>query len=406
MWYRMKSKTLIVAGYEVRQTIGKKAFLFISVVLPMILVVAVFVALPLLPEILGSLGGVAGFEDTDIGYIDSLGYIEPLEGFVEFPDEESAKRAIETENISLYFILSDNYPDDGNITLYTAGTIEFNEPWEDISWLLRTSLMEHWGYPEEQVDRVIQPFRANVVKLDSGGAIGSSAGGALEFVLPYGFGLLLLLTIMMSSGYLMQAIGEEKENRTGELLLSSISADQLLRGKILGYGSLGILQGGMYALAGILIITISPLAPFFAGLQLGGIVGIGIIYFFMGYALFASSVAMTAAISSSAKEAQQSSMLFTMMAVIPIALITLIVKDPNSIIAMALTYIPYTSPFVMMMRMSLTTVPIFELAASLIILALSIFLVSKLAGKIFRMGMLKYDKRASLKEILGFIREK
>lgn len=402
----MRSKTLTVAGYEVRQTIRRKAFLFISIAVPMILVAAAFVALPMLPEILGSLGGVAGFEDTDIGYVDSLGYIEPLEGFVEFPDEESAKEALESENISSYFTLSDNYPDDGNITLYTTGPIEFNEPWGEISWLLRTSLMEHWNYPEEQVDRVIHPFQAKIVKLDSGGAIGSSAGGPLEFVLPYGFGLLLLLTIMMSSGYLMQAIGEEKENRTGELLLSSISADQLLRGKILGYGSLGIFQGGMYALAGILIITISPLAPFFAGLQLSGIVGIGIIYYFMGYVLFASSIAAAAAVSSSAKEAQQSSMLFTMMAVIPIALITLIVRDPNSAIAMTLTYIPYTSPFVVMMRMSLTTVPIFEIAASLAILAVSIFLVSKLAGKIFRMGMLKYDKRASLKEILGFIREK
>jgi ABC-2 type transport system permease protein len=402
----MKSKTLIVAGYEIGKTIRRKEFLFITVALPLILVAAVFVALPILPDIMGSLGGVAGFEDRDIGYVDSLGFIEPLEGFLEFPDEESAGKALEAENISSYFILSDSYLDSGNITLYTTGTIEFNEPWDEISWLLRTNLMEHWGYSEEQVDRIIQPFQAKVVKIDSGGAIGSSGGGPLEFVLPYGFAVLLLLTIMMSSGYLMQAIGEEKENRTGELLLSSISSDQLLRGKILGYGSLGIFQGGMYALAGILTISLSPLAPFFAGLQLGGILGLGIIYFLMGYALFASSIAATASVSSSAKEAQQTSMLFTMMAVIPLVLVALIVRDPNSALALALTYIPYTSPFVMMMRMSLTTVPTFEIAASLAILAVSIFLVSKIAGKIFRMGMLKYDKRASFRETLGFIREK
>ena len=100
------------------------------------------------------------------------------------------------------------------------------------------------------------------------------------------------------------------------------------------------------------------------------------------------------------------SMLFTMLAVIPMALITLIVREPNSTLALALTYIPYTSPFVMMMRMSITTVPMIEIAGSLIILAVSIFLMSKLAGRIFRMGMLKYDRRATLKEILGFIREK
>lgn len=400
------NKTLTVARYEIRKTIRRKAFLFLTIVVPLLLVVAAFVAMPMLPGILGGLGGVVGAEDREIGYVDSLGFLEPRGGILEFPDEESARQALEQENISSYFIMSENYPEDSNITLYTMGTLEFNEPWDEISWFLRTGLMEHWGIPEEQAERIIQPFNARVDKLDSGGAIGSSAGGPLEFILPYGFAMLLLLTIMMSSGYLMQGIGEEKENRTGELLLSSISADQLLRGKIIGYGSLGVLQAVMYAVAGVLVVSLSPLAVFFAGLQLTGILGIGLIYFLMGYALFASSIAATASISSSAKEAHQTSMLFTMLAVIPIALISVIVMDPNSVLAQTLTYIPYTSPFVMMMRMSLTTVPLLELAASIIILAASIFLASKLAGKIFRMGMLKYDRRASLKQVLGFLREK
>jgi len=271
------NKTLTVAGYEIRKTVRRKAFLFISIILPLLLVAAAFVAMPMIPDILGGLGGVAGFEDKDIGYVDTLGFIEPYEGFIEFPDEESARQALEQEesSISSFFVPGENYLEDGNITLYTTGTIEFNEPWGEIGWFLRGNLMEYWGHPEEQADRMVNPLNARVVKLGGGGAAGSSAGGPLEFILPYGFGILLLLTIMMSSGYLMQGIGEEKENRTGELLLSSISADQLLRGKLLGYGSLGILQGGMYALAGILVIFISPLAPFFAGIQLSGIMGMG-----------------------------------------------------------------------------------------------------------------------------------
>lgn len=401
----MRNKTLIVAGYEIRSTIRKKAFVFITIALPLLIVAAAFVVLPIIPEIMGSLIGVVGGEDKGIGYVDSFNFITPSEGFIKYPNEEIARKALEEDNISYYFILSDSYFEKGNITLFTSGTIEFNEPWEEISLLLRTSLMNRWGYPEDQADRIIHPLYAEIVKVDEGGAIGGSAG-PLEFALPYGFAILLLLTIMMSSGYLMQAIGEEKENRTGELLLSSISADQLLRGKILGYGTLGVIQGGMYAVAGFLIITLSPVAPMFEGLQFSGILGAGIIYFLMGYALFASSIAATASISSSAKEAQQTSMLFTMMAVIPMALIALIVRDPSSALAVALTYIPYTSPFVMVMRMSLTTVPLFEIAISLAILAGTIFLVSKLAGRIFRMGMLKYDRRASLKEIMRFMREK
>ena len=400
------NKTLAVAKYEFGKTVRRKAFLIISMVIPMILVLIVFIAMPVLPDLLSGIGGAVGFKDLDIGYVDSLGYIEPLEGFVEFPDEDAARKALEEENISSYFTLPANYPENRNITLYTTGTIEFNEPWGEISWLLRTTLMERWEFPEDRIESIIYPYNASIVKLDTGGAIGGSAGGPLEFALPYGFALLLLITIMMSSSYLMQGIGEEKENKTGELLLSSISADQLLRGKMLGYGTLGLLQAGMYALAGILIISLSPLAPFFATIQLSGIMGLGLVYFLLGYALFASSIAATASVSSSAKEAQQSSMIFTIMGVIPMMMIILIIREPNSALAQALTLVPYTSPPVMMMRMSLTTVPWYEIVTSLAILVITIFVVSKLAGKVFRMGMLKYDKKAGFKEILGFIREK
>ena len=400
------NKAFTVAKYELWKTFRKKGFLFMSTFLPLLLVLIIFVAMPAIPEILGSVAGAIGIEEKDVGYVDNLGYIEPYEGVIEFPDEASARKALEEENISSYFILRDDYPENRNITVYTLGTIEFNEPWGEISYLLRTALTKHWNLTELEAESMIFPYNASIEKIDAGGAIGSTVGGPLEFVLPYGFALLLMFTVMMSSGYLLQGIGEEKENKTGELLLSSISADQLLRGKILGYGILGFFQAGMYAIAGILIISMSPLAPFFAGVQLTGIMGIGLIYFFLGYALFASSIAATASISSSAKEAQQTSMLFTMMAVIPIAFVALIVNDPNSSLAQILTYIPYTSPFVMMMRMSLTTVPWYEILASMIILVVTIVIVSKLAGKIFRMGMLKYDRRAGLREVLGFLREK
>jgi ABC-2 type transport system permease protein len=400
------NKILAVAGYEVRKTVRRKAFLFLTIAVPLLLVAAVFIALPLLPQILGSLGGVVGAGTDNIGYVDTLGFLEPSGGILEFGDESAARQSMEGGNISAFFIPGEGYLEDGNVTLYVSGgTLGFNDPSGRISYFMRDSLVKYWNISGSEAALITSPANLTTVNLKGGGALGG-AGGPMEFALPYALAFLLLITIMMSSGYLMQGIGEEKENRTGEILLSSISADQLLRGKILGYGSLGLLQAVMYALAGILLIYASPLSSMFAGLQLTGVAGIGIVYFVMGYALFASSIAATASISSSAKEAQQTSMLFTMMAIIPIALVSLIVLDPNSALAQVLTYIPYTSPFVVMMRMSLTAVPMFEIAASLIILAASIFLASKLAGRIFRMGMLKYGSRASLREVLGFIREK
>jgi len=401
----MTNKTFAVARYEFRKTIGRRSYLFIALALPMLLVALVFFAMPMMGGLIGGLGGIVGFEERVLGYVDTLDFLEPVGDFVEFDSEEAARQSLDEGNVTGYFILDDDYFESWNLTYYTAGTTEFGEPWGDIAWILRTSLMKRWGYPEEQANQMIQPFKAKIVKL-GGGAVGSAAAGFLEFLLPYGFAVFLMISIFMSSSFLMQGIGEEKENKTGELLLSSISADQLMRGKMLGFGAAGIIQTGVYALAGILIMFISPLAPVFVGIHLGGIFMVGIIYFFLGYALFASSISATASISSSAKEAQQTSMIFTMMGVIPLALVTLIVNDPNSAFAMALTYIPYTSPFAVVMRMSITTVPLHEILASLAILVVSIFIVSKLAAKIFRMGMLKYDKKASLKEVFGFLREK
>jgi len=204
----------------------------------------------------------------------------------------------------------------------------------------------------------------------------------------------------------MQGIVEEKESKTGELLLSSISADQLLKGKILGYGSVGLLQIGIWILVGLIMIFNSLLGGLFAGIEISWIFGLAIVYFILGYFLFAVSIACAASVSTSAKEAQQTSMIFTMFAIVPMMLAQFIIMAPNSIVAKIFTYFPYTSPFITMMRLPLVEISFYEIALSIAILIISIGIITKLSGRIFRMGMLMYGKRASLRDIMGFLKEK
>jgi ABC-2 type transport system permease protein len=204
----------------------------------------------------------------------------------------------------------------------------------------------------------------------------------------------------------MQGIGEEKESRTGELLLSSISADQLLKGKILGYGSVGLLQIGIWILVGLIMIFNSPLAGLFTGIEISWVLGLAILYFVLGYFLFAVSIACAASISTSTREAQQTSMIFTMFAIIPMMFAQFIMMAPNSIVAKALSYFPYTSPFITMIRLPLVEMSFYEIALSIAILIISIGIITKLSAKIFRTGMLMYGKRASLRDIIGFLKEK
>jgi len=204
----------------------------------------------------------------------------------------------------------------------------------------------------------------------------------------------------------MQEIVEEKESRTGELLLSSLSADQLLKGKILGYGSVGLVQIGIWILVGLIMIFNSPLAGLSVGIEISWVFALAILYFILGYFLFAVSIACAASISTSTREAQQTSMIFTMFAIVPLMFAQFIIMAPNSMVAKVLTYFPYTSPFITMMRLPLVEVPFYEIALSIAILIISVGLVTKLSAKIFRMGMLMYGKRANLRDIMGFLKEK
>jgi ABC-2 type transport system permease protein len=241
--------------------------------------------------------------------------------------------------------------------------------------------------------------------LDSQGNVKPQDNDIFRILQPYILSIVLLLTIVTSSNYLLQSIGEEKESRTGELLLSSITADQLLQGKILAYAGIGLLQIAIWAAMGILVLTTTQFAPFLAMIKVTWVLALAFIYFILGYALFSVSIACAAAISSSAKEAQQTSSLFTMMAAMPMMLAQYIIMAPNSLVAKVLTVFPYTAPVITIMRVSLTDVPPYEIAASIGILLAAIYLVMKLAGKIFRMGMLLQGKRAGLKEIIAAAKE-
>jgi ABC-2 type transport system permease protein len=204
----------------------------------------------------------------------------------------------------------------------------------------------------------------------------------------------------------MQGIGEEKESRRGEFLLSHCSAEELLAGKILGYAGVGLLQIGVWVAIGLIVIAASPFAGLFAELQVTWLICLAVIYFVLGYFLFSVSIACAASLAPSVREAQQVSAIFSMFAVFPLIFLQFLLQDPNSLLMQVLTYFPYTAPFVAMVRLTLVTVPPYQILVSIAILVIAILVLTRLAARIFRMGMLTYGKRVTLKEVWGFLKEK
>lgn len=192
-----------------------------------------------------------------------------------------------------------------------------------------------------------------------------------------------------------------------EILLSSVSARQLLTGKVLGLGSAGLLQLLIWATSARVVGQMASISLDFAkGLNIStSIVVLGVVYFLLGYLLFGVLMAAIGSLGASARESQQLASIFSITAVVPLMLSALIIENPNHIVARVLTIIPFTAPITVMERLAATDIAPWELIVSVTVLAASVVGAMILAGKVFRMGILMYGKRPSLREIIRYIRE-
>jgi ABC-2 type transport system permease protein len=248
----------------------------------------------------------------------------------------------------------------------------------------------------------------NSITLNSNGEISTRQGGFGALILPYIFSILLMMSIFFSSGYLLQGLGEEKENRVMEIMLSSVSPQQLLAGKVIGLGAAGLVQIVVWLISANYLMRM-------ASESFGNIIGVlsvspeflilGIVYFILGYLLLAVIMAGVGAVSPTAREGQQMSALFTIPVVIPIYFMPLIMEHPENVVVKILTFIPITAPITVMVRVGLSEIPLWELAVSIGLLILTIFACFTLATKLFRTYLLMYGKRPNLKEIFRSLRQ-
>lgn len=185
-----------------------------------------------------------------------------------------------------------------------------------------------------------------------------------------------------------------------EVLLSTISSNELLSGKILGLGGLGIVQVGIWTF-GIIIITSLLKIPL-VSLEKGVLM---MIYFVLGYLFYSSIFAMIGSISTSTRDSQQISAIVSFFVFIPLLLFLGIVQNPNMNFIRVLGMIPPFVPTIMMMRVLLSEVPFIDLIVSILILSVALVAAAKIASKMFKIGILMYGKKPSFNEVLRWIRE-
>jgi len=404
------NKTILILKHEFGQTIKRKSFIIMTLAFPVLALIAIggFSLIQRMekPPTPG--------EEVTIGYIDEAGNFsnytsQPGVTLVPYPAQEEATSALLAEEISEYFIIPSDYVSTGVVTRYTLE--RELEPPEETQWAIKSFLLSNLlqGQTEPEVtERVKAPMNLGTVRLDESGEVATEQGGFGAFVIPYLFSILLIMAIFTSSGFLLQGLAEEKENRIMEILLSSVSARQLLTGKILGLGAAGLLQILIWLLSVMLLAQLASttIGGLLTTLQIpGNLLILGVVYFILGYLLFSVLMAGVGSVATTAREGQQLAMIFTMSAVIPFIIAPFIMNNPGHIVTQVLTLFPITAPITVMIRMGLTDIPAWEVALSIVLLVMAIIGALVLAAKVFRTFLLMYGKRPRLGEIIRCLRE-
>ncbi len=223
---------------------------------------------------------------------------------------------------------------------------------------------------------------------------------------------LLYATLVIYGVSTMRSVLEEKTTRIVEILVSSVRPFQLLIGKILGVAAVAVTQYVIWATAGGLVAAYGTTmaSAFRPGASIPSfhlpvsLLAYAVLFFLVGYLLYASLYAATGAMVSSEQEAQQVQAPITLLIVVSFVLFNAVIRNPDSRLSVALSVIPFFSPILMVLRIALQTPPFWQIALALGLSLLTTLGVVQFSARIYRVGILMYGKRPSLVELLRWLR--
>jgi ABC-2 type transport system permease protein len=219
------------------------------------------------------------------------------------------------------------------------------------------------------------------------------------------------MTVLIYGIYVMRSVIEEKSSRVLEVLLGSVTPMQLMAGKIIGVGAVGLTQIFLWAVAGNLLGSGShAMASHLLGTAMQDahlatpVLVLFPVFFILGYATYACLYAAIGAMVNSDEEASQFQFPVTFPLLLCMVFATAIIRDPNTPLAFWLSMFPLTAPIIMFVRVSVSMPPTWQIALSISISLASLYGLVWLSSRIYRVGILMYGKRPSLPEILKWLR--
>lgn len=395
----MKKFWLVLAN-EYKRHVLRKRFIFAILSFPLMVAFVILISF---------LSARTNYDARPVGFIDSYHiltttrqvpstgekFMPPVEVF-QFPDESSAASALNKGEIQAYFVLSESYMSNGSVTQVTLDTPSNNAS-SDFGHFMTYNLASNLS--GAVANRLVDGKNLIIRSLD--GTREMSANNWISIILPILSGLLFFIAVNVSGGYILQAVVEEKENRTMEILVTSVSPTQLMGGKVAGDLLVGLTELTIWVLFAVLGVAVAPrLLPLNQTIVIKASEILLLAATFLPASILISGLmGAVGAMTTDAREAQQISTIFTLPMVIPLWFISAIMLNPNGAVSVAMSLFPLTAPFALPMRAVFTTIPVWQIIFTISLLWMLAVLSLWLAGRVFRIGMLRYGKRLSLREI-------
>jgi ABC-2 type transport system permease protein len=425
--------TWLIIRREYVERVRTRSFLVLTLLLP-----AIMTALMALPAKLASMGEKAqhlvivasnqqfaeavrhelmaappGNEDEDADSSEKAAKPKPEDQYIIDVDTNAteSERTVLLDKINSlaidgYLWLSDAISS-GKVSWYGREAAGFREK----TWLSdavhRVTLQQQFsekGLPPAQVEQMLTPVKVETIRIEHGReAKGSGTARILEIVVMV---MLIYMAVLFYGISVMRSVLEEKNSRIMEVLLSSASSTELMAGKLLGVGAVGLTQIlAWIIMAGLFALPTLAAQPNLSDLQVSPWVLVAFaIFFLLGYLLYSTMYATIGAITTTEQEGQQVQFLIVIPLVLSVFMLTPVFRAPDSAAVVWMSLIPFFAPILMYARIVAQAPPLWQIVLSILVLIATEAGLLIFCARIYRIGVLIYGKRATLPEILKWLK--
>lgn len=392
------ARVATIASFELRSTVLRLGFLATTFGLPILL---------------GAVTGTSAFVQADliasqaaatasVGLVDEAGVLGEGDRdpeVIRFESRAQGLRALERRDVDTLFVLERDWRTTAEVAAITRADVSVlirNDEAANVALArtLRRALADDVATPDI-VARLVDPVALRRARQTPDGVVPESPSALLEalaaVMTPMLLGILLMSSLLMASGYLVQTIAQDKETKIVEVLLASATADELMAGKLVGLGAAGLVQFGIWALLGggasRFVLAAVPHADLAWPSQAIAILPV---FFFLGYGFLGSVMLATGAFGSSAAESQKLTLGWVLASVAPLLVLPTFLDAPHGVLARVFSFIPFTAPITIVIRVAVdpTNVSWLEVAAVGVELVIATAVAIVLGGRLFRVGLL------------------